>query len=201
MRPGNLYLIGVQSAKAAFMSRHPATDKVPAACGVDEFDELVVRYSRLMASAIRRVCGRHHPDLIPDAEQEVRLALWKHLKGGKRIHHPVSYLYRVALTSALSVVRRQSSKEELLDPDQLDVRTASSGLVFGLSGAERRRLLEQVLGRLPRDQARALKGYLAGMNYKEVATLWGWSESVARHRIYRGMQALGTLGRQESTDE
>ena len=56
--------------------------------------------------------------------------------------------------------------------------------------AERARLLEQLMGRLPADQSRALRAHLAGFNHKELAVLFGWSESIARHRIYRGLAAL-----------
>ena len=62
-----------------------------------DFETLVRQHARLMAAAIRRVCGRRHGALIPDVEQEVHLALWKRLGSGKEITHPASYLYRVAL--------------------------------------------------------------------------------------------------------
>ncbi|MGH9380994.1 MAG: hypothetical protein ACRD2Z_10330 [Thermoanaerobaculia bacterium] len=39
------------------------------------FDELTRDYAALMASAIRRVCGRRHGALVADVTQEVHLAL------------------------------------------------------------------------------------------------------------------------------
>lgn len=156
----------------------------------ERFEKLVRDHARQMASAIRRVCGRQHRSLIPDVEQEVYLALWKRLQGGKEIEFPASYLYKVALTTALSVVRRVG--REVPMPENVD--GAGSGNpeaeVSRLSPAERSAILRQTLERLDTEEARALRAYLAGFNHAEVAALYGWSESVARHRIYRTLRRL-----------
>ena len=163
-----------------------------------EFDALVSRFSGVMATAIRRVCGRRHRALIQDVEQEVHLALWKRLQSGKKIDHPVSYLYKVALTTALAVLQKQAPQEIPVDMQALESRTPQPR--SGLEPPERTRLLAQMLQRLPADQSRALKAYLAGFNHKEVAALYGWSESVARHRIYRGMNVLKSIAQGASDD-
>lgn len=138
---------------------------------------------------VRRVCGRRYPDLIPDVEQEIRLALWKRLQGGEDIRHPVSYLYRVALATSLAVVRRyRPEREELAaDPDEPSGRGA---LLPSLLPAERERLIEQLLASLDGDAARALRGYLRGLNHVEIAALYGWTPSVARHLVYRSLERL-----------
>lgn len=156
----------------------------------DDFEELIGKYSRVMSRAIRGVCGKRRRALIPDVEQEVRLALWKRLGSGKKIEHPVSYLYKMALTTALAVLRKHGSDESHADVEALDASSRARGGSRELLPPERARLLEQLVGRLPVDQSRALRAYLAGFNHKEVAVLFGWSESIARHRIYRGMAAL-----------
>lgn len=153
----------------------------------EDFEQLVRRYSRLIAAAVRRVCGRRHHTLLPDVQQEVYLALWKRLGAGKEIRHPASYLYKMALTTALAVVRRQLPASSLDDLGVADVADVAPG---GLPLAERARIVGEVLERLEPDEARALRGYLAGLNYVEVARLYGWSEAVARHRIYRTLERL-----------
>ena len=155
-----------------------------------EFERLVRRHARLVGAAARRVCGRRHAELVPDVEQEVYLALWKRLQGaGNPITHPTSYLYKMALTAALALVRRHRSDEPLEEERVADV-AASAGATDGLEPAERRRLLDQLLGALDPDEARALRAWLAGFNHLEVAKLYGWSASVARHRIYRTLERL-----------
>lgn len=154
----------------------------------EQFERLVRPHARLIAAVIRRVCGRRHRALVPDVEQEVYLALWKRLGSGKEIEFPASYLYRVALTTAIAVVRRHGIVWTSLDdpavgdpPDRPPIE---------MPEAERARAIAQVLERLDPDEARALRAYLAGFSHLEIAQLYGWSESVARHRVYRTMERL-----------
>jgi RNA polymerase sigma factor (sigma-70 family) len=152
-----------------------------------EYDALVERYARLLAAVARRVCGRRHEALIPDIEQEIRLALWKRLQGGNQIRHPTSYLYKVALATSLAVIRRYRPQREDLtseipEPDSRDRPR--------LLPAERAHLTEQVLDSLEPDAARAVRGYLMGLNHEELAELYGWSPSVARHLVYRTLEQL-----------
>lgn len=162
----------------------------------ERFERLVREHARVMASAIRRVCGRRYRALVPDVEQEVYLALWKRLRDGNEIEYPVSYLYKVALTTALGVVRRVEREAPLPegrgDPE---VPHDPAPDASGLSSAERAVILRETLDRLESDESRALRGYLAGFNHTEVAELYGWSESAARHRIYRTLEQLRTEAR------
>ena len=152
------------------------------------FSDLIDSHARLIASAIRRVCSRRHAALIPDIEQDVRAALWKRLRDGKEIAHPVSYIYKVAMTSALAAVRRFPAASEL--PTE-PVESGSSGETFlGLRPAEQSRLLAEGLAALPSDEARAVRAHLAGFNHVDVAALYGWTAATARHRIYRGLEKL-----------
>src|SRR5262245_29399925 len=96
----------------------------PAPPAAAEMETLVRRYAGLIASAIRRVCGGARRHLQPDVEQDVYLALWKRLQTGKSIDHPASYLYKVALTTALASVRRQPREQSLGRGDEeVDWRT------------------------------------------------------------------------------
>ena len=156
----------------------------------EAFSALIDTHARVIASAIRRVCGRRYGSLIPDVEQEVRTALWKRLQAGKDIEHPVSYLYKVALTTALAVIRQNGADAEsaLVESDGQSVPLPERFL--GLLPVEQSRLLAEALGSLPADESRAVRAHFAGFNHTEVADLYGWTESVARHRIYRGLGKL-----------
>ena len=162
-----------------------------------EFDQLVRDHARLVASAIRRVCRDRYSTLIPDVEQEFRLALWNRLQSGKKIEHPVSYLYKMALTTALRFVRTSKRQPVTVeDPEFLAVlqergdSAAERSQVQSLEPPERALLVQELLASLEPDESRALRAYLAGMGHQEVAELYGWSESVARHRIYRTLERL-----------
>jgi len=156
-----------------------------------EYERLVADYARLMASVARRVCGREHRSLVPDVEQEIRLALWKRLQGqpGNEIRHPASYLYRVALATSLAVIRRYRPRQEELLGEPAEREAAAPGL-DRLLPAERARLVDEVIASLEPDAGRALRGYLAGFSHPELARLYGWSPSVARHLVYRSLERL-----------
>jgi RNA polymerase sigma factor (sigma-70 family) len=152
----------------------------------EQFAALVDNYSRVVSAAIRRVCAQKYRSLIPDVQQEVYTALWKRLESGKEIEHPSSYLYKVALTTALAVVRKHSPESA-----SIETRAAPSEPAFGdLFPAERRRLLSEVLSQLSAEMSRAVRAHLAGFSHTEIASLYGWTPSVARHRIYRGIETL-----------
>jgi RNA polymerase sigma-70 factor (ECF subfamily) len=166
---------------------YPFQDRRDVPSTATEFERLIRDHARLMAAAIRRICGRRHGGLVADVQQEVYLALWKRLQSGNEIAHPISYLYKVALTTALAVIRRlEPEHSSLLSDDALPAAREDTGL----NPLERARLIEQALEALEPEEARALRAYLAGFNHQEVARLFGWTESVARHRIYRSMERL-----------
>ncbi len=160
------------------------------------FETLIREHAKSIGAAVRKVCAQRYAALIPDVEQEIRLALWRQLEAGKKIRSPGSYLYKVALTTALAAIKRQHPTLERplsLEPVDNEATTVATTTAPGsqsLSVPERAQLLKQCLALVSDDQARALRAYLAGFNHQEVASLFGWSESAARHNIYRGMDAL-----------
>lgn len=157
---------------------------------LDAFERLLRDHARVMASAIRKVCGRRNQALVPDVQQEVYLALWKRLQGkAGKIQHPVSYVYKVALTTALAQIRRLD-RAEPTDLEEVETHVKSHEPFGRLEPAERARLVQQVLQRLDEDPRRAVKAYLAGFNHTEIAELYGWSASRARHLVYRSLDAL-----------
>lgn len=155
-----------------------------------DYERLVQDHARLMAFAIRKVCGSRHNDLVPDVEQEVRLALWKRLRDGNDIQHPTSYIYKVAVTTALSVVRKMGMTDVRFEDTDFRREATPSPVAGSLEPVERAALLREALEALEPDESRAVRAYLAGFNHREVAKLYGWTESVARHRIYRSIEAL-----------
>jgi RNA polymerase sigma factor (sigma-70 family) len=164
----------------------------------EEFLALTRQYRGVIVSAIRRVCGAASPTVLPDVEQEVYLALWQRWNDGNRIDYPVSYLYKVAVRTARAVMRTDRAPESEEAATQMPLPPAQSLGAEDLSSAERACVLTELLAQLPPEQARALRAYLAGFSHTETAALYGWSDAVARHRVYRGIQALKALMMQES---
>jgi RNA polymerase sigma factor (sigma-70 family) len=163
----------------------------------EEFLAFTRQYRGVIISAIRRVCGDAAPTVLPDVEQEVYLALWQRWNDGQRIDYPVSYLYKVAVRTARMVIRTDKAPDTEVSAARTHLPQAQPLAVEDLSSAERACVLTELLAQLPTEQERALRTYLAGFSHTETAALYGWSEAVARHRVYRGIQALKALTMQE----
>ena len=152
-----------------------------------EFERLVSENSKVIAAAVRRVCRQRYASLVPDVTQEVHVKLWKILESGKEIENLPSYIYRVALTTGLSMVE-QAQKQWTIARNLEQEPSVEIGQDSQLT--ERGRLIEELLAQLQADQANALRAYLAGYNHTEIARLFNWSESVARHKVYRSIDKL-----------
>src|SRR5262249_18379891 len=76
-----------------------------------EYDRLLSSCARSISVAIGQVCGRRNRGLVPDIEQEVRLIVWKRLSTGGPIRNARSYLYKIALTTALAMVSRVAAQD------------------------------------------------------------------------------------------
>ena len=153
-------------------------------------------YARIIKHTIWRVCGDKYPALQADIEQEVYLTLWSQWSDQRRIDSPISYLYKVALRTALAMLRSYS-RVELSDDVEGRSATRREQTEGDALTSERAAVLSEFLDQLSDDQARAVRAHLAGFTQQEIAHLYGWSASVARHRIYRGLQALRAFAMQE----
>ena len=152
-----------------------------------DFHDLIKENAQLIAFALNRVLHKEHRDLIPDAEQEIFLALWNQLRKGNQLAYPSSYIYKVALRIGLKM-KRQAGKESLMEPELTEQIPAESGPDWVQVEA-----LRSALDQLPLESARAIRAYLMGYDHKEIAALFNWSEAVSRHRIYRGLNKLKAL--------
>jgi RNA polymerase sigma factor (sigma-70 family) len=160
------------------------------------FLAFIQSYARLISRAIRQACGQKYPTLQVDIEQEVYLKLWEAWTYNRCIDYPVSYLYKVALRTALAVLRTYTSTEFVDDAEVISV-TNRARSKESTSTAEHAMILNEYLDQLSGEQARAIRAHLAGFTQREIAGLYGWSVSVTRHRIYRGLQALRAFAMQE----
>ena len=62
----------------------------------DRYERLVERYSAVFGRAVSRICRRRERHLVPDVEQEIRLALWKRLQTDDEIREDAERLAREA---------------------------------------------------------------------------------------------------------
>ena len=103
----------------------------------EDFLAFIQPYKGLITSAIRRGCGTVYPDLYADVEQEVYLALWRRWRDSPRLDYPVSYLYKVALRTALTMLRTNVSQNVEMHIAESRPHAAQGTSIEELSSVER----------------------------------------------------------------
>jgi len=173
----------------------------------ERFERLMDRYAALLRSVVAQHCPRDLGIEAIDVEQEARVRLWRALAREKELTDPASYIYRVAVTTAIDAVRRVVARRE----DQLrteafeDEETTVVNLPADPAQAPdaitaRRELMDRVAAAvrsLPENRRRAVELHLQGLSLTEIGELLGWTEAKARNLVYRGLDNLrGTLRRE-----
>ena len=109
----------------------------------EEFLAFTQQYRGIIVSAIRRVCGAASDSLLPDVEQEVYLALWQRWNDSNHIDYPVSYLYKVAMRTALAVMHTYRAPDVEEFTAEAYPTTEPSLTIDGFSSVERACLLTE----------------------------------------------------------
>ncbi|NQU29094.1 MAG: sigma-70 family RNA polymerase sigma factor [Anaerolineae bacterium] len=131
------------------------------------YGELVRTHSRGVLNVVYRMCGNKH--LAEDAAQEAFIQAWLKLSSYQPRASFRSWLYRIAVNSAIDMLR----KEKRILPDAVEdyfLMDPSPGPESMLASTERAELVRKAIVTLP-DASRAvlvLREY-EGLSYQEIA--------------------------------
>ena len=130
-----------------------------------------------------------------DLAQEILLQLWRSLPQFQGRASASTWVYRVALNTALGwhrkEGRRRARQQPLLKPEDLPVA--------GLDSAEQlqqREVVERLyaaIRQLPKAEAALVLLYLDDLSYREIAEVLGISENNVGVKLNRARKALGEL--------
>ena len=172
--------------------------------------ELLSRYGDLLRRTIAKVCPQTMGLSVEEIEQDARVRLWSALKSERDIVHPVSYVYKVAVSAALRAIRRAKTRREdqLQEDDAFHDGAPAEALrtrpdASPEAVAERREWLRKIdvaMAHLAENRRRAARLHLRGMTTQEIADFLGWSEPKARNLVHRGLKDLRTRLRLEGVD-
>lgn len=154
-----------------------------------EFLSLKRDYANLIRNAIHRVYPAFSDFDLQDIEQEVHIKIWKLLENQKLIY-PATYLYKIASTTAIDVLRRMKFKEQ--EPISDATPEVNSNEKTRLSD-----VLESVLLKLAEARQIAVRFYLQGYSADEISKLMEWSSARARNLLYRGLEDLRRMLKEE----
>ena len=152
---------------------------------------------------LRRICRvyAHDSAAREDLHQEILLQLWRSLPTFSGASSINTWLYRVALNTALSFARRAPARRETsLDDGQLEVEDRSlPHPADQLDDASRLEQLEQAIARLGAVDRMLVTMYLDDRSYREIADVLGTSESNVGVKLHRLRKLLAAGLAKEET--
>lgn len=145
------------------------------------FLKLVEQHSGAIEKICRSFC-RTAED-CEDLRQDIVLRLWRGWQSYEQQGKTVTWVWRVAMNTAISYRRRQQRQVETTPLEHADWAEESAS-------QEERELLEALIQRLPHKDQQLLRLYLDGWSHKEIGSLLDISESNVQTRISRIKQKL-----------
>jgi len=147
----------------------------------NKFIELVNDYRTLIFKVCNLYC--RDPESCRDLFQEVVLQLWKSYPGFRKESADSTWIYRVALNTAISNFRKEkrSPDRKPLDLEELEIPDLSTAT----DENESRNLLHLAIDRLSEIEKAIIMLYLEEKSYDEISEIIGISNSNVGVRLNR----------------
>ncbi len=143
------------------------------------FIELIEKHNAAIGRICRSFC-RNTEDK-EDLRQEILMHLWTGWKDYRPDHKPITWLYRVAMNTAISWRRKQQCEPLSLDgfdlPEDITLRDQSAHL-------------KSLIAMLPSNDQRLINLYLDGFTTEEIGRLLKISQTNVTTRINRIKEKL-----------
>jgi len=165
----------------------PGIDRVSSAI------EGVIERFRTMVRSVGARRGLVEADL-DEVLQDVRIRLWQAGEGGKALEElGSSYLYHVATTAALDLLRRRRARRADATDDiheRTDLMIESASPHDTVEARELASQIDAAIDTLAIDRRVAVRFYLAGYDRNDIARTMSWTEARTRNLLYRGLEDL-----------
>ena len=148
------------------------------------FIELIERHEAAIGRVCRSFCSVDEDR--EDLRQEIMLNLWRGWKRYRPDHKIITWVYRVALNTAISWQRRRKRQVETMSIDCFDIPEDSTL-------REQSAHLRVLIALLPVSDQRLINFYLDGFETEEIARLMGISRTNVTTRIVRIKEKLRKL--------
>ena len=145
------------------------------------FIELIERHEAAIGRVCRSFCSTAEDR--EDLRQEILLNLWRGWKRYRPDHKAVTWVYRVALNTAISWRRHRRRQIETLPLDGFD-------LPEDTALREQSAHLKALIAQLPASDRRLINLYLDGFTTEEIGRLTGISQTNVTTRIGRIKEKL-----------
>ena len=138
-----------------------------------QFLELVNRYQPV----IHKVCRMYadSPEDRQDLFQDILFQLWRSYPSFRGRSNFNTWMYRIALNTAITGLRKETRKPERVQLDVETIRIAGPTATAGTS--ERLEVLYRLIQRLSPVERALVTLYLEDLSYREISEVLGLSES------------------------
>jgi RNA polymerase sigma-70 factor (ECF subfamily) len=135
------------------------------------FNQLVLRYQERIYWVARRFVNDH--EAADDIAQDVFVKAYESLRNFRSESSLYTWLYRIAVNTALNTLRRQKVKEFFRIDELFEVEdTGAQGPDEAVEREENRALIEQAIARLPKKQRSVfVLRFYEEMPYEEIAKI------------------------------
>lgn len=157
-----------------------------------EFEQMLRKSHRILYHVCIAFTDRK-AESVNDLYQEIVLNLWRGWPEFRGRSDTTSWVYRVALNTAGTELRRRKHRDKmvLVPLNDAIVRTLTE------ETDPAKELLYELIDKLDDDEKKLLLLYLDRISYAHIGLLTGLSEVTARQRIYRIKKKLVHLKQQE----
>ncbi len=145
------------------------------------FIELIERHGAAIGRVCRSFCSI--PEDCEDLRQEILLNLWRGWKRYRPDHKAITWIYRVALNTAISWRRHRKSQVETMPLEGFDLPEETAL-------KERSEHLRDLISLLLAGEQRLINLYLDGFTTEEIGRLMGISQTNVTTRIGRIKEKL-----------
>ena len=150
-------------------------------------DLLRDNHGRLVRIARSYAREGEHEDLL----QEIALQLWRALPGYDARANRATWVYRVALNTALGQLRKRYARPSMHTMDHRDLMPLTPGSVGDPVDADA--LLEDFLAALPPVDRAVLMLSLDDLSYAQIAEVTGLNENAVGLRLHRIKQRFNQM--------
>jgi RNA polymerase sigma-70 factor (ECF subfamily) len=157
----------------------------------DAFEELVRRHQRTVYQVCYRFSGRHED--AADLAQETLLRAWRSLGAFRGEARFSTWLYRVAVNTALARSSKSRAAEQQLDEATSLVSTGDAP-DEGLDREARQRQVRAAIAQLPKRQRTTLiLRVYHELTHEQIAATMGGSVGTAKANLFHALRNLRTL--------
>ena len=157
------------------------------------FNALVLRHKAM----IWHVCSDYSLGKawnIEDCMQEVMISLWRSFGQFEGRSSEKTWVWRVATNTMLMLKRKDTNS-----PQTESIEAVGEGNHSDEPSHESYQQLQQLIDRLPEESATAIRAFLDGFSYKEIADMTGSTVGAVAMRIARTKRRLKQMYDKENT--